>query len=203
MSVRRVVLQMPPIRTSVNLSRVGLRRFANVGLQVLCIVFVAVYAYIRLRPAVVVTMIDALQGHESQWNLHWMIAERLRQAGVKPGDRIAFIGNRMDCEWARQLEARIVAEVPVIWERKNTLSRGIWEDYKEVDAFWDAPPPVRARVLDAFRRARASLVVVEILPGIAEAEGWRRVIPPGTPHLPYGGPQYGTLASSGYLKIGP
>jgi 4-amino-4-deoxy-L-arabinose transferase-like glycosyltransferase len=191
------------LSASVTVSRARLRRFANVGFEVLCIVFVAVYAHIRLRPAVAVTMIDAVQGHESQWNLQWMIAERLRQAGVKRGDRIAFIGNAMDCEWARQLEARIVAEVPVIWKRKGTLSRGIWEDYKEVDAFWDAPPPVRARVLDAFRRAGASLVVVETLPGIAEGEGWQRVFPPGTPHLPYGGPQYDTMASSGYLKIGP
>ena len=38
-----------------------------------------------------------------------------------------------------ELEARIVAEVPVIWKRKDTLSRGIFEDYRESMRFGTRP----------------------------------------------------------------
>ncbi len=191
------------LSASVSVSRARFRQFANVGIQILCVAVIALFASLRLRAAIVMTVSDAVKRQESEWNLHWMLAERFRQLGVKSGDRIAFIGDAMDSEWARQLGVRIVAEVPVIFERDDKLTRGIVLNQSEVQAFWHAPPPVRTRVLDAFRRAGVSLVVAEMLPGTAEGEGWRRVLPPDTSHLPTSGSQYFSVSRAGYLKLGP
>jgi hypothetical protein len=112
-----------------------------------------------------------------------MIAERLRQEGLKPGDRVAYIGSSMDADWARLDQVKIVAEVPVIWDRQPVLMRRVLANNREIDAFWHASREQQERVYEAFRKAGAAMVVADRLPKDVETPGWQRVLPPGTPHM--------------------
>src|SRR5579875_889023 len=179
------------------------RLLLNRALQLVSILFAVALIPTRLGTAISATARDIAAGGETEHNLQAMLAARFHRLGVKAGDRIAYIGNAMDADWARQLGARVVAEVPVIWDRHNSLSRVVMENYAEVDAFWAAPKTVRAHVLDLFRKAGASIVVAGKLPRQAQAEGWKRVIPPGTPYLPSQDGQFDAQAGAGYLMLSP
>jgi hypothetical protein len=198
-----LVIEWTCLAASVTLPRARWGMYVNRGLQALCLVFMVLFICTRLGTAVAATVKHLEHGGETEQNLQWMLAQRLHQVGVKAGDRIAYIGNAMDADWARQLGARVVAEVPVIWDRRASLSRVVVENDAEVNAFWAAPKAVRAHVLDLFRNVGVSVVVAEDLPPRAQAEGWNRVFPPNAPGLPSMGRQFDTGAATGYLKLRP
>jgi hypothetical protein len=198
-----LVIAWTCLSASISIPGPRLRHFANRALQVFCVLAAVLLVSLRMRPAIAVTLTDLVHHRESEWNLHWVLAQRFRELGMKAGDRIAYIGNAIDSEWARELGVRIVIEVPVIVERDNALKQNIVLNYREPDLFWHASSPVQARVLEAFRRAGASFVVTDRLPPSAVAQGWSRVLPPGTTHLPHDGSQYEELVKAGYLKIAP
>jgi hypothetical protein len=79
----------------------------------------------------------------------WQAARALHDHGLRPGDRVAFVGFTFDAYWARLGGYHIVAEVP-----ENQAER-----------FWAEDGPGRAAVLEAFRRAGARAVVVRHAPG--------------------------------------
>jgi hypothetical protein len=87
------------------------------------------------------------------------VARALRELGIRPQDRIGFIGYGFGAYFARLTRARIVAQVPE-------------EDAAE---FWAAEPSRRRSVLDAFARAGARAVVTERMPSSATREGWMRL----------------------------
>jgi hypothetical protein len=56
--------------------------------------------------------------------------------------------------------------------RRASLGRAVLENRTEVDSFWAAPKPLRAHVLELFRKVVVSIVVAETLRRRAQAEGW-------------------------------
>jgi hypothetical protein len=76
---------------------------------------------IRMSHPVLLATDDLIHVREGEWNLNWLIASRFQQLGMRPDDGIAWIGESMDAEWASMLGLRIVAEIPFVWDRDNTL----------------------------------------------------------------------------------
>ncbi|HET8679226.1 MAG TPA: hypothetical protein VFM39_03845, partial [bacterium] len=100
-------------------------------------------------------------------DVHWRVAQALRQIGVEPGDRVAVIGPGIRAYWARLGRLHIVAEVPA------------WEEHK----FWTADPQTQQTILDRFAAAGAKIAVHEISARPEarrvtidyEAMGWQRI----------------------------
>ena len=169
---------------SVSVANASIRGKANRILQELSILFAVVFLASRLEAPARVAASDLIHLHETDWNLNWMLKEQLVKMGLQPTDRVAWIGQAIDAEWARLAHVKIVAEVPVTYVRDNTLFRRI--DYgtrKQLKVFWDLPPDQKEKVFQAFRDAGATVVVAEKLPYGVDQTGWRRILDPNTPHL--------------------
>jgi len=72
-------------------------------------------------------------------------AERLWAMGVKPGDKVAVIGDGTGAYWAHLARVRIVGEI-----------MGAGHGSQE---FWQSPDDVKQEAYDAFSRAHAKVVV--------------------------------------------
>lgn len=178
-----------------------IRRGFGAAVSILCVLFFLVRVGFPLRKPAVLAFRDLVHHREREWNLNWMLAQRFRELGLAPGDRVAFIGRSIDADWVRLAQARIVAEIPVIWHRASDLHRTLQTDFREPDAFWAAPPEIQAVVLKAFRQAGASVVIATSPPASAAMAGWRRVLDTQPDHLPVSSGQFGADAASVYLRI--
>jgi hypothetical protein len=95
-------------------------------------------------------------------HIHWQVAEDLKKMGVRPGDQVGIIGQgtyKFYAHWARLARVKIVAEI---------ISR-------DVDEFEAADEAKRFRVMEAFGKAGARVVVADDLPASVFADGWRKV----------------------------
>jgi len=97
----------------------------------------------------------------SSHNVEWQVADALRRAGVKPGDKIAWMRPdtftvKQNYAWARLAGVKIIAEIPS----------------GEQGQFWSAGPEVRAETFDAFARTGASAFVVTEMPAGFPITGW-------------------------------
>ena len=83
---------------------------------------------------------------QPQSNANWLVAERLRQSGVRPGDRVAVVNPPYMSYWARLAKVRIAAEV------------------MEPQKFWAADEATREAAVEALQRAGIRAVVAEDAP---------------------------------------
>ena len=174
-------------------------RFSNIAIQSLSVLFCMAVLAPRLFQPTKLVLSDLVHRREAEWNLNWMLVEKFRQFGLKPGDRIAYIGDSLNIDWPRLAGVRIIAEVPVTWERSDNFSRSIYTGDKWVKAFWSDPPAERLRILRAFKEAGAKFVVTSSIPAGADASGWQELLPPGTPHEPWSGTQFPTFPHTAFL----
>jgi hypothetical protein len=123
---------------------------------VACIVFTTVASSSR---EVVVTSQSILFGEDPSRHEQWQVAEGLRERGVTPNDRMAFIGHSFRAFWAHLLGVKLVAEIP----EANTLS------------FWEADASKRDQVINAFARTGAKALVAEKAPPTTDLRGWQRI----------------------------
>ena len=105
-----------------------------------------------------------IRGEADREHVAWRTAERMHQAGLRPGENIAVAGNaQVATRWTHLARARIIAEVP-------------WADHRKL--WTDAA--ARETVVRAFAGAGATWAVLE-QPADETVPGWRRV--EGTPYL--------------------
>ena len=97
-------------------------------------------------------------GPNSTWQ-DVVAAEQLQKMGVRPGDRVAVIGDGTGAYWARLAKLRIVAEV-------MGANHGSAQ-------FWESPEEAKERVYEAFAGAGASLAVASC-PSRA-SNGWQAI----------------------------
>ncbi len=189
---------------SVSVPNASVRGKANRILQELSILFAVVFLASRMEAPARAATGDLMHLRETDWNLNWMLKEQLVKMGLQPTDRIAWIGQAIDAEWARLANVKIVAEVPVTYVRDNTLFRRI--DYgtrKQLKTFWDASPEQKAKVYQAFRDAGATVVVAEKLPIGVDQTGWKRILDPNTPHLTDGVGQSTFFKRLSFKRLAP
>ena len=114
-----------------------------------------------------------LGGLEPNPNVDWREAEYLQSKGMRAGDRVAVIGYGAGAYWARLIQARVVAEIPLRATRNFDLIHSFRQDIAGINTFWNAPPQRQQEVLVAFARAGARWVVAEPVPtGIKAPDGW-------------------------------
>jgi 4-amino-4-deoxy-L-arabinose transferase-like glycosyltransferase len=90
----------------------------------------------------------------------WTVAGELQHAGIRPGDRVAAIGNTIaDHYWAHVAGVTIVAEVP--------------ED--GVSIFLSSGPERRMETMGVLAQSGAKAVVAIGLPPILLQEGWKEI----------------------------
>ena len=92
------------------------------------------------------------------------VAEGLRDIGVRPGDRLAFVGESARFYWARLAGVRIVSDL----RDEKLVEESPRTDF--IPRYWLGDPAARTRILEAFRSAGARFVVTDVLP---PDEGWR------------------------------
>jgi 4-amino-4-deoxy-L-arabinose transferase-like glycosyltransferase len=106
---------------------------------------------------------DLAPGRGARVDVQWQVAEELRRMGVRPGERVASIGNTMFHAWPRLARVRVGAEI-------STRTGG------DVEKFWAGDAALKAQVCETFARTGARVVVAEgIPPWASAADGWRRV----------------------------
>jgi hypothetical protein len=99
---------------------------------------------------------------------HLEAARELSRMGLRPGDKVAVIGDGFRAYWARLARARIVAEI---------ASRGPYGEVTAGDeeSFWGAGDAIKSRVFEAFAETGAVMVVTDNLPPFAASAGWQRL----------------------------
>jgi len=86
---------------------------------------------------------------------------------VRPGTKVALIGDGTGAYWAHLAKLRIVAE--------------IMDSMEQSREFWNAPEEVKQHVYDVFAQARAKLVVTSCpLCSPGTPTGWQHI--EGTPY---------------------
>ena len=108
---------------------------------------------------VLLTARQLIRGENPSAHEQWQVADGLREMGVGPGDKVAFIGDSFRSFWAHLAGARVVAEV-----RKD----------KVVD-FWQANSSVKSDLINAFAGAGVKAVVTEKPPTGSDLSGWQKI----------------------------
>ena len=92
--------------------------------------------------------------------VNWVVAEKLRQMGVVPGDLMASAGDTNNASWHHLLGVSIVAETP------DTGKERFW---------WAGDPRVKAQVFQAFAKAGAKAVVADRMPLPDWSADWQQI----------------------------
>jgi len=103
------------------------------------------------------------------------IAREMRTLGVRPGDRIAYVGLGINAYWALLDNVRVTAEVPVIVKRNGDLVNYIQDDYSNTDAFWHADSKTKEEIFALFRENQICAVVSDVVPFGADTSGWQKL----------------------------
>jgi hypothetical protein len=105
---------------------------------------------------------NVIKGRDA--NVTWNIASGLNQAGIKAGDKVATIVDDYNQYWARLAKVTIVAEIPSEYDINN---------------FWTAHDVIKSKVISAFAKTGAKVIVTENIPSYAIdyalKSGWKRV----------------------------
>jgi hypothetical protein len=117
-------------------------------------------------PKFYASALDLVRRPRVEPNAAWRIAEGLRTMGLQPGDRVATLeyANLNHVHWARLAKAQIVAEVYFRTDRRDGKND-----------FWVADEAARRRVLEAFWKTGARVVVTDRRPPAGLEDGWMPV----------------------------
>jgi hypothetical protein len=88
-----------------------------------------------------------------------LAAEHLQQMGVRPGDKVAVIGDGTGAYWAHLANLRIVAE--------------IMSAHHDSEEFWRAPQEVKQQVYDTFWSVHAQLLIASCPP--SKPSDWTQI----------------------------
>jgi hypothetical protein len=90
----------------------------------------------------------------------WQVATTLHQMGVKPGERVSYMGDTLsDHVWAHLGEVTIAAEIP----------------QEDVLIFWAADEAEKEQATEWLAASGAKVLVTRGVPSTALSSGWRRV----------------------------
>jgi hypothetical protein len=107
----------------------------------------------------VLTARQLIRGEDPSSHEQWQIAEGLREKGLVPTDKVAYVGRSLRASWAHLLGLRIVAEI-----QRDKVVR-----------YWEADANVKANLLDAFANTGVKAIVIEDPPSGTDLTGWQRI----------------------------
>lgn len=181
-----------------------LLRAAQFVLPATAILVAGAYAATRFRGAIADSVIELIHGQEKFQNVNYVIADNLHRLGLCPGDKVAVVGPGMNFDWARIADVKIVAEVPLMYERVQTLLNNLHvDDPKQIKQFFQGDPETRRQVLDIFSRAGAKMVVTDGFYSYKMSDKWPKIIETGRPHMRKFDPRDWSLLNSRYLRLTP
>jgi hypothetical protein len=160
-----------------------LGEYADIAAQSVAWIFLAAIA-VWLRPALTMSVRDALAGREGEYNVSWMMAHRFEELGVKAGDRISYVGTGISADWLRIAKVRVVAEVPVRYERLATIVNNVDANEEYSTRFFELDEPSREKVYEAFRTAGAVIAVTNRIPQGGTPGDWTRLLDPDDARYP-------------------
>jgi hypothetical protein len=94
-----------------------------------------------------------------QVNENWEAAQKLKELGISPGDRVALIGVLAEQHWMRLANVKAVAELR----------------YRDEQQFWTGDASLQGSVFTAFAATGSKIVVATHAPVTAVKEGWIRL----------------------------
>ena len=139
-----------------------------------CVAFLASPVSLELF----ITGFDVANAKEMYPNGQFQVSREMTGLGLRKGAKIAYIGNSMNADWARLLGVRIVAEVPVGFDRSEDLLLKVIVNTQELESYWHATPETQQKVLEVFRKAGAEAVAADLVPEGADTSGWIRLEAP-------------------------
>ena len=173
-------------------------------LEAACLVALIVLIAGKFREPARVAFEDLRHGRETEPNLNYLLAERFQQLGLRPGDKIAYIGLSINADWARLDGVQIVSEIPVRYIRPQTVwANGVRDDSGEIGKFWHADAATRARIFDVFRKAGARMVVTDGFLYPAEGKGWEPVLTSAQRKIRFGSGQFPDQVTSSFCRLSP
>jgi hypothetical protein len=104
-----------------------------------------IVAAVMAGPTALVTANELRHTVRRQPHKQWQTAEDLRKLGVKPGDSVARLPAHFGLAWARLLQVRSVAEIPLLRETE----------------FWCGTPENREQTVEKFRGLGITALVAE------------------------------------------
>jgi hypothetical protein len=107
----------------------------------------------------ILTARQLVAGEDPSAHEQWQVAEGLREVGMVPGDKVAFVGNSFRAFWAHLAGLRIVAEIPA----------------GDTGSFWEADSTLKDEVIKTFARTGAKAIVVESPPSGTVLNGWQKI----------------------------
>jgi hypothetical protein len=114
-----------------------------------------------------------LTGLEPYPNTPWKDAQYAESMGMRAGDPVAVIGSGFNLYWPHLVGARIVAEIPLPYEKRLDFAHSPYPVLTDIQAFWNATPERQHEIIDAFARVGARWVIAEPVPmGIKPSGGW-------------------------------
>lgn len=100
-------------------------------------------------------------------------AETMRKAGLKPGDRVAYIGFALGAAHVGLEQAQIVAAIPERITHDDKLwGRPLVFEFPKPHDFWRRSREDQERVFQAFRSVGAKWVFADTVPKWADTSGW-------------------------------
>ena len=177
-----VVLWMTAL-ASVTIRSAKFARFATALIVALCLLYTGVFVVRRQTENVVEATGDLVRRQERFQNVQALIAARLEKAGLRAGDKVAYIGPSVDADWARLAGVKIVAEIPLSYQRnRRLLNNTLIDKADDIKKFWTDPGPGRAAVIDAFRHAGAKMIITDGYFDREFVNSWTRVLPVRSEH---------------------
>jgi hypothetical protein len=98
-------------------------------------------------------------GKGSRVHSQWQVAKGLENLGIRPGDKVAFIGDSLYEYWARLARVRIVADIPG----------------RNVAIFWNMDDMVRSRAIEAVAKTGAKFIVTKKIGIYPSIKSWQRI----------------------------
>jgi hypothetical protein len=92
----------------------------------------------------------------------------IQQSGIRPGDKIAYIGDAIRAFWAKLDRVFIVAEAPSHYWSANGEYRPV------ATSFWQSPEFEQAAISDALKKTDARAIVA-LKPSTGVPRGWQQV----------------------------
>jgi hypothetical protein len=124
-------------------------------------------------------LLPQLVGEFTGSNVPWdyvnvQVADTMQRSGLRPGDRVAYIGFSLNAPHVGLEQAQIVATIPERITHDDTVwGRPLVFEFPRPHDFWRRSPEDQERVFAAFRSVGAKWVFADTVPKGADTAGWQ------------------------------